>query len=110
MYETGSGAVSRNKVGRSHILVQVQDFNWGQLRVSGCKFHDNVYKRDGAVCKNRDKQLTFIVRVRQCAYFNFSFNIFLTLLESGFMARIIPSGSTKNILPPEFSIPYLTQI
>jgi hypothetical protein len=63
MCETGSGAVSRNNVGRSNILVQVQEFNCEQLRVSGCKFHDKVYERDGAVCKNRDKQLTFIVRV-----------------------------------------------
>jgi len=36
MVETGSGAVSRNNVGRSNILVQVQNFNWWQLRVSGC--------------------------------------------------------------------------
>jgi len=63
MCETGSGAVSRNNVGRSNILVQMQDVNCVQLRVSGCMFNDNAYKRDGAVCKNRDKQLTFIVRV-----------------------------------------------
>ena len=31
MYETGSGAVSRHKVGRSHILVQVEDLIWDHL-------------------------------------------------------------------------------
>ena len=71
MYETGSGAVSRHKVGRSQELVQLQDVNCVQLRVSGCRFHDKVYKRDGAVCKNRDKQLTFIVRVMGSSFFKY---------------------------------------
>jgi hypothetical protein len=81
MYETGSGAVSRYSAGRRHILVQVQDLNWVQLRVSGYKFHDKVNKRDGAVCKNRDKQLTFIVRV-MC------WHLFLTFILTASYQRI----------------------
>jgi len=68
MFEKGSGAVSRCMVDRRHILVQVQNFNWVQLRESGCRFYDKVYKRDGAICKNHDKQLTFIVRVSRRIY------------------------------------------
>jgi hypothetical protein len=35
----GTGAVSRYKLSRSHKPVTVHDFNWGQMRVSGCIYH-----------------------------------------------------------------------
>ena len=35
----GTGAVSRYKLFRSQEFVKVQDFNYGQMRVSGCKNH-----------------------------------------------------------------------
>jgi hypothetical protein len=36
---TGTGAVSRYKLSRSQKNVKVQDFNCGQMRVSGCNSH-----------------------------------------------------------------------
>jgi hypothetical protein len=59
----GTGAVSRYKVDRSNILVQVQDFSWLQLRVSGCNSYYEFILCAGAVCKNRDKLITLTVRV-----------------------------------------------
>ena|SRR4030043_347353 len=35
----GTGAVSRYKLSRSQKFVKVQDFNCGQMRVSGCNGH-----------------------------------------------------------------------
>ena len=35
----GTGAVSRYKLSRSQKTVTMQDFNWGQMRVSGCIYH-----------------------------------------------------------------------
>ena len=35
----GTGAVSRYKLSRSQKFVKVQDFNCGQMRVSGCNDH-----------------------------------------------------------------------
>ena len=35
----GTSAVSRYKLSRSQELVTVQDFNCGQMRVSGCSYH-----------------------------------------------------------------------
>ena len=35
----GTGAVSRYKLSRSQNFVMVQDFNCGQMRVSGCNGH-----------------------------------------------------------------------
>jgi hypothetical protein len=35
----GTGAVSRHKLSRSQKFIMVQDFNCGQMRVSGCNGH-----------------------------------------------------------------------
>jgi len=71
----GTGAVSRYNLSRSQKLVKVQDLDCVQMRVSGCKNHYKFVLSAGAKVeersnetppwrgKNRDKQLTFIVRV-----------------------------------------------
>jgi hypothetical protein len=75
----GTGAVSRKKLSRRQKSVKVQDFNCGQMRalpteaerrwVSGCNGYYEFVLVAGALpagrqeSKNRDKQLTFIVRV-----------------------------------------------
>jgi hypothetical protein len=41
-YKMGTGAVSRYKFDRSQKLVMVQNFNCGQMRVSGCKFWQDL--------------------------------------------------------------------
>jgi len=43
-----TGAVSRYKAGRSQKLVKVQDINWEQMRVSGCKNHNKFVLGAGA--------------------------------------------------------------
>jgi hypothetical protein len=68
----GIGAVSRYKLSRSQKIVLVQDFNCVQMQVSGFNSHYEFVLRAGAVCKNRDKQLT-IVRVKHWACLLFSF-------------------------------------
>ena len=44
----GTGAVSRYKFDRSQKTVTVQDFNCGQVRVSGCKFWQDLSWEQGA--------------------------------------------------------------
>jgi len=41
----------------------MQDFNWGQMRVSGCIYHYKAVLGAGAKAKMCAKQLTHIVRV-----------------------------------------------
>jgi hypothetical protein len=58
----GTGAVSRYKLSRSQKTVKVQDFNCGQMRVSGCKSYYKFVLGEG-VNKNRDKLIDPTVRV-----------------------------------------------
>ncbi len=61
----GTGAVSRYKHERSQESVKVQRFYWGVaagVRVVRYEGH-NIESRE---FKNRDKQMTFIVRVSVC--------------------------------------------
>ena len=44
----GTGAVSRYKLSRNQKTVTMQDFNCGQVRVSGCKNHYKFVLRAGA--------------------------------------------------------------
>ena len=44
----GTGAVSRYKLSRSQKLVTVQDYNCGQVRVSGCNSHYELVLGAGA--------------------------------------------------------------
>jgi hypothetical protein len=57
------GAVSWCNLSRSQIFVMVQDIDCGQKSESGLRDNYEFVSVAGAVCKNRDKQLTFIVRV-----------------------------------------------
>jgi hypothetical protein len=71
----GTGAVSRYNLSRSQKFITVQDLNCVQMRVSGCNNHYKFVLSAGVKVeersdeippwrgKNRDKQLTFIVRV-----------------------------------------------
>jgi len=49
----------------------VQEFNCGQMRVSGCKNHYKAVLGAGAKAKMCAKQLTHIVRVSKCVYLGF---------------------------------------
>ena len=49
--KAGTGAVSRYKLSRSQKAVTVQDFNCGQMRVSGCKSHYKFVLGAGAKAK-----------------------------------------------------------
>ena len=69
----GTGAVSRYKLSRSQKFITVQDFNCGQMRVSGCKNHYKFVLGSRSKSKNRDKQLTHIVRVRCWFCFHYEF-------------------------------------
>ena len=48
----GTGAVSRYNLSRSQESVKVQDFNCGQMRVSGCKNHYEFVLGAGAKAKS----------------------------------------------------------
>jgi len=53
----GTGAVSRYKLSRSQKIITVQDLNYGQMRVSGCKNHYKIVLRAGA--KQKPWQTTY---------------------------------------------------
>ncbi len=59
--------VLRGVVAVQHVLsqksVKVQEFDYEQMRVSGFSIHYKAVLRSRSKSKNRDKQLTFIVRV-----------------------------------------------
>jgi len=53
----GTGAVSRYNVERSQKFITVQDFNCGQMRVSGYNNHYKFFLRAGApACRQAGKQ------------------------------------------------------
>ena len=56
----GTGAVSRYKLSLSQKTVTVQDFNWGQMRVSGCKNHYKFVLRAGAKAKSVTNNLPIL--------------------------------------------------
>ena len=59
----GTGAVSRYNFNRSQKLVTVQKFAGGQMSVSGYRSQHDKLSRKQEARKNRDKKMTFIVRV-----------------------------------------------
>jgi len=61
--------VSRYKLSRSQKSVTVQEFNCGQVRVSGCMNSYKFVLRAGVKAKMCAKQLTHIVRVMGCLLF-----------------------------------------
>ena len=56
----GTGAVSRYKLSRSQKLDKVQDFNCGQLRVSGCNGHYEFVLGAGAKAKSVTNNLPLL--------------------------------------------------
>jgi hypothetical protein len=58
MLQKGTGAVSRYKLSRSQKTVTVQDYNCGQMRVSGCKNHYKSVWGAGVKAKSVTSLLT----------------------------------------------------
>ena len=56
----GTGAVSRYKLSRSQKVVKVQDFNYVQMRVSGCKNHYKFVFSAGAKAKSVTNNLPIL--------------------------------------------------
>ena len=56
----GTGAVSRYNLSRSQKLVTVQDFNCGQMRVSGCNGHYEFVLGAGAKAKTVTNNLPIL--------------------------------------------------
>ena len=56
----GTGAVSRYNLSRSQKFVKVQDFNCGQMRVSGCKNHYKFVLRAGVKAKSMTNNLPIL--------------------------------------------------
>ncbi len=71
----GTGAVSRYKLSRSQKSVKVQDFNCGQMHVSGCNNHYEICLGCRSKSKKCDKQLTHIVRVSGWQCFKLGSNV-----------------------------------
>jgi len=62
----GTGAVSRYKLSRNQKSIKVQNLHWGHL----CGVRVVIYKGhiiESRMFKNRDKQMTYIVRVSKSA-------------------------------------------
>jgi hypothetical protein len=56
----GTGAVSRYNLSRSQKSVTVHDFNWGQMRVSGCIHHYKAVLGAGAKAKTVTNNLPIL--------------------------------------------------
>ena len=56
----GTGAVSRYKLSRSQKSVTVQNFNCGQMRVSGCNGHYKFVLSAGAKAKSVTNNLPIL--------------------------------------------------
>jgi len=56
----GTGAVSRYRLSRSQKLVKMQEFNCGQMRVSGCKNHYKFVLSAGAKAKSVTNNLPIL--------------------------------------------------
>jgi hypothetical protein len=56
----GTGAVSRYKLSRSQKFIKVQDFNCGQMRVSGCNSHYKLVLSAGAEAKSVTNNLPIL--------------------------------------------------
>jgi hypothetical protein len=60
IFVSGTGAVSRYNLSRSQKSVTVQDFNCGQMRVSGCKNHYEFILGAGAKAKTMTNNLPIL--------------------------------------------------
>jgi hypothetical protein len=64
MFVRGTGAVSRYKLSRSQESVTMQDFDFGQVRVSGCKNHYKFVLRAGAKAKSVTSPLIIVLMIK----------------------------------------------
>jgi len=55
-----TGAVSRYNLSRSRKIVKVHDFNWGQMRVSVCGYHNISVLVAGVKAKSVANNLTIL--------------------------------------------------
>ena len=69
IFVRGTGAVSRYKLSRSQKSVTVQDFNCGQMRVSGCKNHYKFVLGAGAKAKTVTNNLPLLSVLAVSCYF-----------------------------------------
>jgi hypothetical protein len=63
-YKTGTGAVPWYKLSRSQKYIMVRDFNWVQMRVSGCKNHYGFVLSAAA----KARSVTPVPRMRETIY------------------------------------------
>ena len=66
----GTGAVSRYKLSRSQKFIKVQDFNCGQMRVSGCNGHYKFVLGAGAKAKSVTNNLPLLSVLCARAYYS----------------------------------------
>jgi hypothetical protein len=60
IFVAGTGAVSRYNLSRNQKLVKVQNFNWGQMSVSGCNNHYKFVLSAGAKAKSVTNNLPLL--------------------------------------------------
>jgi len=75
----GIGVVSRYNLSRSQKLVKVQDFNCGQVRVSGCNKHYRFMLRVGVKAKSVTNNLPILSVLAKRFLFLFSQYIFIDI-------------------------------
>ena len=72
----GTGAVSRYKLSRSQKFVKVQDFNCGQMSVSGCIYHYKFILGPGVKAKSVTNNLPILSVLANGRYVSILIKIF----------------------------------
>ena len=78
----GTGAVSRYKLSRSQKPVTVQDFNWGQMRVSGCNNHYKFVLSAGVKAKSVTNNLPILSVLAVRGIFLSGYEISIVVIKS----------------------------
>jgi len=65
----GTGAVSRYSLSRSQKFVTIQEFNWGQMSVSGCDNHYESVLSAGVKAKSVTSNLPLLSVLAEGVYF-----------------------------------------
>jgi len=98
MFVRGTGAVSRYKLSRSQKSVTMQDFNCGQMRVSGCNNHYKFVLGAGAKAKSVTNNLPILSVLCAGIVYCLKF-VQSTILYFYTMERYLSSQDESELLP-----------
>jgi fluoride ion exporter CrcB/FEX len=96
----GTGAVSRYKLSRSQKPVTVQDFNWGQMRVSGCNNHYQFVLGAGAKAKTVTNNLPILSVLGLVGLFTNCFKYPIFAYQNIFHQKLIRELFVSSVFKP----------